>query len=360
MKSKFCRLAFLSIIFMQQTWLPCSACTRALYVGDDNVVITGRTMDWKEDMHSNLWLFPRGIQRDGSAGPNSIKWKSKYGSVIVSGYDVGTADGMNEKGLVTNLLYLVESEYRQPSSEKPLLSISLWAQYVLDNFATVSDAVNALKDEPFYVIPANLPNNEPAQLHLSISDATGDSAIFEYIKGELIIHHGKQFTIQTNSPTYDQQLALNSYWEQIGGTVFLPGTNRSADRFARASFFINAIPKKVDSNFITAVPSQTFANQAVASVLSLMRSVSVPLGITTPNQPNIASTLWRTISNQKDLLYFFDSSTSPNTFWVAFKDLDIQEGAPVKKITTAGGKIYLGNASQEFKEEKPFTFLPAK
>jgi choloylglycine hydrolase len=26
----------------------------------------------------------------------------------------------------------------------------------------------------------------------------------------------------TNSPTYDQQLALNEYWKQIGGTVMLP------------------------------------------------------------------------------------------------------------------------------------------
>ena len=36
----------------------------------------------------------------------------------------------------------------------------------------------------------------------------------------------------TNSPKYDQQLALNEYWKQIGGTVMLPGTNRAADRFA--------------------------------------------------------------------------------------------------------------------------------
>ena len=26
------------------------ACTRATYIGPDNMVITGRTMDWKEDI----------------------------------------------------------------------------------------------------------------------------------------------------------------------------------------------------------------------------------------------------------------------------------------------------------------------
>ena len=35
-----------------------------------------------------------------------------------------------------------------------------------------------------------------------------------------------------------------------------------------------------------------FTYQAVASVMSVMRAVSVPLGITTPDQPNISSTIW--------------------------------------------------------------------
>ncbi len=82
-----------------------NACTRAVYLGSDNVVITGRSMDWAEDIYSNAWVFPRGMARDGATGANTIKWTSKYGSLIVSGYDAGTADGMNEKGLVANVLY---------------------------------------------------------------------------------------------------------------------------------------------------------------------------------------------------------------------------------------------------------------
>ena len=38
---------------------------------------------------------------------------------------------------------------------------------------------------------------------------------------------GRQYRVRTNSPIYDEQLALNRYWEQIGGTVMLPGTNRA-------------------------------------------------------------------------------------------------------------------------------------
>jgi penicillin V acylase-like amidase (Ntn superfamily) len=236
---------------------------------------------------------------------------------------------------------------------------SLWAQYALDNFATVSESVEALSKEPFRVIAPKLPNGQGAQLHLAISDPSGDSAIFEYLGGKLVIHHGKQYRVMTNSPSFDQQLALNSYWQGIGGLTFLPGTNRAADRFARASFLIDAIPTKADPNYITAVPSQKFEYQAAASVLSVMRSVSVPLGITTPGQPNISSTLWRTVSDQTNRIYFFDSSTSPNSFWVPLGDLDFSEGAPVKKLTIAGGRVYSGNAANEFVATPPFTFLPA-
>ena len=337
---------------------PAAACTRALYVADNGLVITGRSMDWDEDMHTNLWAFPRGISRDGEAGPDSPKWTSKYGSLIASGYDVGSADGMNEAGLVANLLYLAESDYGQPDG-RPAISISLWAQYALDNFATVAEAVEALAREPFRVVAPKLPNGAGAQLHLALSDPTGDSAIFEYLSGKLVVHHGKPYRVMTNSPSFDQQLALDAYWREIGGLTFLPGTNRAADRFARASFLIEAIPTKPDPSFLSAVPDQKFAFQAAASVLSVMRSVSVPLGVTTPGQPNIASTLWRAVSDQTDRIYLFDSATSPNSFWVPLAELDLKEGAPVKTLTVAGGKVYSGDAADKFVPVPAFKFLPA-
>jgi hypothetical protein len=189
-----------------------AACTRTLYVGADNTVITGRNMDWMEDMASNLWVFPAGMRRDGAAGPRSIRWTSRYGSVIVSGYEAGTTDGMNERGLVANLLYLAEADYGKPDDKKPFLSVAAWAQYVLDNYASVGEAVNALRQEPYQMLAPRLPNGDAAALHLSISDATGDSAIFEYVDGKLVIHHGKQYVVMTNSPIYEKQLAPNEYW----------------------------------------------------------------------------------------------------------------------------------------------------
>lgn len=330
----------LSILFLEA-----GACTRAVYLGPDHMVVTGRTMDWKEDLKSNIYLFPRGMKRAGADSGNTIHWTSRYGSVITAGYDIGTSDGMNEKGLVANILYLTESSYERPNDTRPVMGISIWTQYVLDNFATVDEAVQELRKELFRIDAPDMPNGSKSRLHLAISDPTGNSAIFEYINGNLIIHEGRECQIMTNSPTYEQQITLNNYWKQIGGLTMLPGTNRAADRFVRASFYINVIPQTSKQK------------EAVAGVFSVMRNVSVPLGISTPDEPNIASTRWRTVSDQKNKVYFFESTMNPNIFWINFVDLDFSVNSPVKKLSLANGEIYAGNAASKFVESKPFKFL---
>ncbi|MCO8250501.1 linear amide C-N hydrolase [Comamonas thiooxydans] len=330
---------------MSSSW----ACTRLVFHGANGQVITARSMDWKSDIVSNLWVLPRGMQRTGETGPNTVRWTSKYGSVITSGYDISTTDGVNEAGLNANLLWLVESQYPAfGTNSKPGLSIAAWAQYVLDNFATVRQAVAALSKEPFTLVSDTMPGeNRLTTVHLSISDASGDSAIVEYIAGKQVIHHGRQYQVMTNSPTFDQQLALNAYWKQIGGTTMLPGTNRAADRFARASFYVNAIPKDQSPN------------KALASVFSVIRNASVPYGLNTPEEPNISSTRWRTVFDHERKLYFFESALTPNTFWVDLKALDFsKEKGKVMKIDLGPDQnhTYSGDATGQFKASEPFKF----
>lgn len=326
------------------------ACTRLVFHGANGQVVTARSMDWKSDIVSNLWVLPRGMERSGQAGPNSLRWTSRYGSVVTSGYDVSTTDGVNEAGLNANLLWLVESQYPAfDAGSKPGLTIAAWAQYVLDNFATVDEAVAALEKQPFTIVSDNVPGETRlTTLHLSMSDASGDSAIVEYIGGRQVIHHSRQYQVMTNSPIFDQQLALNTYWKQIGGTSMLPGTNRAADRFARASFYVNAIPKDPDPN------------KALASVFSVIRNVSVPYGLNTPQEPNISSTRWRTVFDHQRKLYFFESALTPNTFWVDLKALDFspQTGKVLKlDLGSDQNHIFAGDATQKFQPSTPFKFL---
>ena len=102
MKTTACRRTFLclllSVLVLAAPIQAAFSCTRAVYFGKEGQTVTGRTMDWLEDMQSNLWVFPaRHGPRRRARRARSLKWTSKYGSVIASVYEGGTADGMNEK-----------------------------------------------------------------------------------------------------------------------------------------------------------------------------------------------------------------------------------------------------------------------
>jgi len=64
------------------------------------------------------------------------------------------------------------------------------------------------------------------------------------------------------------------------------------------------------------------------------------------------------VADQKGKVYYFDSSTSPNTFWVPRAALDRKPGAPIMKLTVAGAKIHSGNAADQFVATPSFTFMP--
>ena len=85
-------------------------------------------------------------------------------------YEGAAADGMNEEGLVANLLYLAKSKYpaaRVQTTSAPTLPNSAWVQYVLDNYATTAEAVEALRKEEFRMVPIQAPtsrNRTPVHL----------------------------------------------------------------------------------------------------------------------------------------------------------------------------------------------------
>ncbi len=195
------------------------------------------------------------------------------------------------------------------------------------------------------MVTANAPNGRPASVHISISDPTGDSAILEYIGGKLKIHHGGEYKVMTNSPVYDQQLALNAYWDQVGGKNFLPGTISAADRFVRASYALKVSPKFKDRR------------TAVAAVFSQMRSIGVPLGMSDPDKPNISSTLWRSVIDHDTKRYYFDSVINPSVIWVDLDKVNLTPGAKPMKLKLAVPGNLGGEVSSKFEPATPFKFL---
>ncbi len=343
MKNKFCNKLFTVIIIANSLIIPTvNACSRLTYTAGNKTVVTGRSMDWMSDTQTELWAFPAGIKRTGAAGLNSVEWVSKYGSVIASGFNIGTADGIDTEGLTVNLLYLSDANYGKPQSNQKNLSVLLWAQYILDNYATVNSAVEDLSKDNLHIVGAALPpNGDPAALHIAITDSTGDNAILEYINSKLTIHHGKQFNVMTNEPSYDKQLALMDYWREMNG-VFLPGTHSPEDRFVRASYYVNTALQTTDEQ------------KSIATVFSIIRNVSTPLIGQVSDRPNFSSTLWRTVADLKNKRYYFEATNKPNVFWVDLSSLKLSIGSPIKKLPLLHGEIYAGEVSKKFVNSAPF------
>lgn len=193
------------------------------------------------------------------------------------------------------------------------------------------------------------PPGRAATVHVSMSDATGDSAIIEFVDGEMTIWHDRSYQIMTNEPTYDRQLAILDYWQAVNPREFMPGTVRASDRFVRAHFYINAVEQSAD------------ARTAASAVFSVIRQASVPWGISIADQPNLSTTRWRVVADHFERRYYVESVASPSIFWVDLDNLDLSEGAAVMKLDLGVDmeRIMSGESSASFETAEPFTFQPA-
>ena len=109
-------------------------------------------MDWPESTEPTLMILPQGMNRDGARlgsaeiiKKNGLRWTSLYGSLVTTIYGLGTADGLNERGLAAHMLFLTATDFGPRDSSRPGLHAGLWAQYILDSAATVTEALALLE-----------------------------------------------------------------------------------------------------------------------------------------------------------------------------------------------------------------------
>jgi choloylglycine hydrolase len=336
-------LAAITTLAMANTAL---ACSRVLWNSGNGHVIVGRTQDWTEKANSAFRVYPRGIERTGAVAENPHKWTSKYGSLVLSAYDMGTHEGVNEKGLSAHALYLaVEAAFGERDPKIEAIGIMQWVQYYLDNYATVAEAVEAQKSLAFQIEPLILPNGFPTLVHISLSDKSGDSAVIEYVGGKARIYHDKRFTVMTNEPTYDKQIENLKQYRTFGGDKPLPGERTPCDRFVRAAYYANGLPKP------------TNPGEGAAYMFSVIRNVSVPFGSPDPEKPNVASTIFRTVQDLTGGRYYFESTYAPNVVWIDMTKLDFSQGQPEKELQVEKQIFSLnGDVTDRIEKAKPFVF----
>lgn len=320
------------------------ACSLVAYKGDSTLVVVGRSLDWKTPIPTNLYVYPRGMAKVGNTTPGAVKWTSRYGAVYAVSYDGGITEGMNEKGLAVNGLFCKGTVYVNDSTAgRPDMSLAVFVGWILDNFATTAEAVAELRKQDFSVAGATFDGGTVSTLHWAITDAAGNCAVFEFDNGNIRIYDNSDVRVLTNDPPYPQMLAINSYWQGIGGVNMLPGTVKSPDRFVRASFFERNVEKSGDPDL------------ALAIVRSIIMNVSVPYLYEVNGEPNVSSTQWRSFANLRDKRYYFDVVTHLGVVYVDLAKCNLAPGAPVMKLDMSTTSAAVGEANSLLKQSKPFT-----
>jgi choloylglycine hydrolase len=340
---KLLKIGLLALLFLLPTKI--KACSRVVFANDAGIVMVGRTLDWRTPIPTNLYVYQAGIKKESMPRGPRLSWISKYTSVVAVSYDGGVTEGMNDQGLVMNGLFCRSTVYSEAkdSDKTPLMSLSMLVSYFLDNFAKVKEVEYWLKNNSFVISGTTFDGGTVSTLHWAITDTTGNTLILEYEDGEFLTYCSPHYRVLTNDPPYLQMTAINTYWQGVGGQNMLPGTVRSADRFVRASYFIEHLPLDVDSR------------TAFAELSGVIDNVSVPYGYEISGEANLSSTQWRSIADAGALTYYFRMANSYGYFWLDLRALNENSSSGIFKLDTAKNPLMTGCVNDNLEPSKGFT-----
>lgn len=175
------------------------ACT-TFFIHHRDQMVFGRNYDWLADA-GMVCTNQRGLEKTSfkNADGKTISWISKYGSISFNQYgkEMPTG-GMNEKGLVVELMWLDETKYPKPD-DRPSIGVLQWIQYQLDNCATIDEVIAT--DRQLRITSGGTP------LHYLVADANGHAATIEFLDGKMKVHKDDQlpFPVLTND-TYERSV----------------------------------------------------------------------------------------------------------------------------------------------------------
>jgi choloylglycine hydrolase len=342
------RFGILSIVIIFFTRL-LTACTRIFWNTNQDLKIVGRNEDFVTASHPTLVVTPRGVKCFGTANSEkksrAISWAVKYGSIAVFANNRFPNDGMNEAGLTARTLYFIEGDPNEsvaPDDKKKELDEDRWVSFVLDKFATVADAVEALQHEVYTVSiqgEAGSGYSYATPKHLAMADETGDSAIVEIQDGKMNVFHGEEYRIMTNPPSYQEELENVAKYKNAKQDE-LPVSWSAADRFVRADFFLRHLPQ----------PRGNDAPTAYGFMYSALANVVMPAGLPAPEEDRAltkdlvaaltdptetyggSATYFQTISDLTNKHYRFKSLIAPSDVFFDFYGYNFSEGQPVRVI----------------------------
>lgn len=314
-----------------------TACTRVFQNNNADYMISARNFDFFGPVDPTLVITPRGVARHGGEDPNTAKWQTQYGSVVIYADGVFPMDGMNEKGLAGHTLFYVDGvQVQKDNQDKPVLNSVAWLSYILDNFATVADAVESLKNDVRLMAKKEPIDYASDTKHIAIEDISGDSAIIEIDNGTVNIYHGKNYQVMTNTPDFPSQLKNAAKYKNATPDQ-VPGGLSPTDRFVRAGYDLANLP------------SPDNKQQAQGFILSVVNNTASPMSTLNdpeddklkadyakygkrPDQNKGNGTYWTTITDLSHAEYHFKSSFAASHVWIPLKDINFSAGQPILEI----------------------------
>jgi len=172
----------ITLFLVMASVIPAHTCT-TFFLHHNGQMVFGRNYDWSADA-GMVCTNQRGLVKESikQADGNTVSWVSLYGSITFNQYGKEfPTGGMNEKGLVVELMWLDGTVYPKPD-ERPAIGVLQWIQYQLDNHATIEEVIASDK------IVRITSNGTP--LHYLVADASGNAATIEFLEGRMQAHKG--------------------------------------------------------------------------------------------------------------------------------------------------------------------------
>ena len=348
--------------------LPAQACTDFKLTAKDGTVIITRSMEFGQDLQSNIRTSPRG--RDfTTTTPNNkpgLSWKAKYGYVYIDGFNVDASfDGMNEAGVTFEYLYLPgETEYQSIPAGKDNQAIpySLFGDWVLANFKTIDEVKQALNN--VYVSNQVIPQlgNLTLPAHASIYDASGKGIVVEFYNNKINVFDN--IGVMTNSPKYDWHVTnLRNYinltpdspqpivengmsfdpFGQGSGSVGIPGDASPPSRFVKIAFMLK--------NVFQAQNATDLINLAQ----HIINNVDLPAGyVRSTSNGHTATdiTEWVVFKDITHKIFYYRNYNDMTLRAVAMDKLDFSEKAPRLKMPLLGVAYTMNVTDQFLKSDK--------
>ncbi len=202
-------------------------CT-AFVMSGGGAVFLAKNFDWPVG-EGLIFVNKRDVIKEAFGGSRSaaLRWTSKYGSVTFNQFGREfPLGGINEAGLAIEELSS-QAEYPLPDARACLNELQ-WIQYHLDTCRSVKDV---LKSAARIRISKHL-----FGLHYLIADRKGNSAVVEFIGGEMAAYSKDALPVAvlSNNP-YAESLRYLSLHRGFGGEQRVPRGTDSSDRFVRAA-----------------------------------------------------------------------------------------------------------------------------